>query len=87
LLFCYITSPREILSSNVVSVFLVVFCAVVGMVTLCLPTRILVVYICVLDEKRFKKIKDLTLFEWLNIVKNVHKRDKHNRSTSKWPVE
>jgi hypothetical protein len=49
LLFYYITSPKEILSSNVVSVLklLVVFCAVVKTVTMCLPIRILFVCICV----------------------------------------
>jgi hypothetical protein len=40
-----------------------------------------------LDEKRFKKIKDLTLVEVLDIVKICVKREKHNRITSKWPVE
>jgi hypothetical protein len=37
-------------------------------------------------KKRFKKIKDLTLVEVLDIVK-ICKREKHNRIISKWPVE
>jgi hypothetical protein len=39
-----------------------------------------------LDEKRFRKIKDLTLVEVLDIVK-ICKREKHNRINSKWPAE
>ena len=51
----------------------------------CRPTKCL--YSFCQMKIRFKTRKDLSLVEMLDILKNCHKREKHNRSTSLRPVE